>query len=182
MGQNILQKKTIKWQWMALYYCRGNRCPHQPKLVIRPRRTNNSLNATHEASDGAEWQNVTAANYFWPVHPTTTIWMVIPTTNQMAAHAADIWMVVVFLVSSPFTTTFVEPLNGNSRLSTKMTGTKARTGAAMPQGVLVRFWQSSLRKPQSVDITQILHLNLLIPLTEKGNHTADAWTILVMLS
>ena len=33
---------------------------------------------------------------------------------------------------------------------------------------------SYLRKPQSVDITQILHLSLLIPLTEKGNHTADA--------
>ena len=34
----------------------------------------------------------------------------------------------------------------------------------------------------AIDINQILHLNLLIPLTEKGNHTADAWTILVMLS
>ena len=31
-----------------------------------------------------------------------------------------------------------------------------------------------LRKPQTVDITQICYLNLLIHLTEKGNHTADA--------
>ena len=31
-----------------------------------------------------------------------------------------------------------------------------------------------LRKPPTVDITQICYLKVLIHLTEKGNHTADA--------
>ena len=34
----------------------------------------------------------------------------------------------------------------------------------------------------AIDINQIRYLNLLFPLTKKGIYTANAWTILVMLS
>ena len=55
-------------------------------------------------------------DFFWPVYLTTTIRTAIRTVNRTAVRAADIRIVAVFLVSSPFAEGLTTSFTGRPRL------------------------------------------------------------------
>ena len=64
-----------------------------------------------------------------------TIRTPIPTMNRTALRAADIRMIVVFLVRLQFVAALVEPFNINPWLYTAKIGTRAYMVVAMLQGL-----------------------------------------------